>query len=299
MAAARTAALLSASVAALIPAAGALDNGLALTPQMGYNSWYDLTCSAAMNETTLRMTADKMVELNLPKLGYTYLNLDDCFVRDRLPNGTLVPDPTTFPSGMRALADYVHSKGMLFGVYTARCNQTCAQRPASLGHEAIDARTFALDWDADYLKEDSCRGCTTQDPMELYEIMSKALNATGKAVLFDMCWGTTQNMSQRVVTGNSWRIGPDDGNWVRNSKACRLFRAILYQLSTEHFTKTGSGQTYPEQFKTRHVSAGEHRAEHRHRLRFGGVRRSRALEQPVPPDLCRPRYARTRLLRHL
>ena len=141
-------------------------------------------------------------------------NLDDCYVHTRLPNGTLVPDPVTFPSGMRALADYVHSKKMLFGVYTARCAETCAGRPASLGHEAIDAHTFAIDWDADYLKEDSCRGCTHQDPMQLYMTMEAALNATGKPVLFDMCWGSTQNMSQRVITGNSWRIGPDDGNWV-------------------------------------------------------------------------------------
>ena len=72
---------------------------------------YDLECTDGMNETTLRATADKMVELGLPKLGYRYLNLDDCFVHERLPNGTLVPDPVKFPSGMRALADYVHSKG--------------------------------------------------------------------------------------------------------------------------------------------------------------------------------------------
>ena len=109
-------------------------------------------------------------------------NLDDCYVHSRLPNGTLVPDPVAFPSGMRALADYVHSKQMLFGVYTARCAETCAGRPASLGHEAIDAHTFAIDWDADYLKEDSCRGCTNQDPMELYMTMEAALNATGKPV---------------------------------------------------------------------------------------------------------------------
>jgi hypothetical protein len=113
----------------------------------------------------------------------------------------------------------VHSKGLLFGVYTARCAQTCARRPASLNHEELDAHTFAIEWDADYLKEDSCRGCSGQDPMRLYEIMSAALNKTGKPVLFDMCWGSTENMTQRVVTGNSWRIGPDDGNWpniVRN-----------------------------------------------------------------------------------
>merc|ERR1719221_1257388 len=83
-----------------------------------------------------------------------------------------------------------------------------------MNYEAIDAHTFAIEWDADYLKEDSCRGCPAGvDPMKQYETMSRALNATGKQVLFDMCWGSTDNMSQRVVTGNSWRIGPDDGNW--------------------------------------------------------------------------------------
>jgi alpha-galactosidase len=85
-----------------------------------------------------------------------YMNLDDCYVRSRLPNGTLVPDPVSFPSGMRALADYVHSRDMLFGVYTARCAQTCDKRPGSMDHEAVDAHTFAIDWDVDYLKEDSC-----------------------------------------------------------------------------------------------------------------------------------------------
>eukprot|EP00660_Eupelagonema_oceanica_P000162 gene162-20724_t len=192
---------------------------------MGYNSWYDLECSAAMDESTLRATADKMVELGLPKLGYKYLNLDDCYVHSRLPNGTLVPDPVKFPSGMRALADYIHSKGLLFGVYTARCRETCAGRPASLDNEAADAHTFAILWDADYskrtracgeaapgcgrpvytrvatclpatlthtspprLKEDSCRDCSgAAAPIELYAKMRDALNHTGKRVLFDMC----------------------------------------------------------------------------------------------------------------
>ena len=108
-------------------------------------------------------------------------------------------------------------KIMKYGLYTCRGQTQCGtaeyNAPGSLGHEKQDAQ-WMVDAGMDYLKEDSCRGCTHQDPMQLYMTMEAALNATGKPVLFDMCWGSTQNMSQRVITGNSWRIGPDDGNWV-------------------------------------------------------------------------------------
>merc|ERR1711933_7151 len=117
-----------------------LDNGLARTPQMGYNSWYDLECSEAMNETTLRSVADAMVAKGLDKLGYKYLNLDDCWAKGRHANGTLFADTKTFQSGtLKELADYVHSKGLLFGAYTDRGVTTCAGRPAAQGYEALDA----------------------------------------------------------------------------------------------------------------------------------------------------------------
>ena len=129
-----------------------------------------------MNESTVRATADALVTKDLARRGFKYVNLDDCYIKNRLPNGTLVPDPRTFPSGMRSLGDYIHnvsicpnktvhnmsicnysaSADMMFGVYTDRGPMTCAGRPAAQGFEAIDAATYA-NWTVDYLKEDSVR----------------------------------------------------------------------------------------------------------------------------------------------
>ena len=185
-------------------------------------------------------------------------NLDDCYVHSRLPNGTLVPDPVAFPSGMRALADYVHSKQMLFGVYTARCAETCAGRPASLGHEAIDAHTFAIDWDADYLKEDSCRGCTDQDPMELYMTMEAALNATGKPV--------------RVLRQLLFSIPSDQEIYL----AAGTVRYVL-GINAKHVAAGDHGQLMEDRARRREL--GQYRAQHRYRLRPRRVRR--AVSRPL------------------
>eukprot|EP00041_Stephanoeca_diplocostata_P014885 m.281600 g.281600 ORF g.281600 m.281600 type:complete len:307 (+) comp19841_c0_seq8:236-1156(+) len=159
------------------------------------------------------LTCHHQVSSGLRDAGYTYLNLDDCYVGSRAPNGTLLPDFRKFPSGMRDLSDYVHSKGLLFGVYTARCTNTCAGRPASMHHEVEDAHTFSDLWNVDYVKEDSCSGCGKVNATEQYATMSAALNATGRHILFDMCWGCITEIELRPAIGNSWRIGPDDGNW--------------------------------------------------------------------------------------
>ena len=141
----------------LIPLTAGLDNGLGGLPQMGYNSWYDLQCNDEMNEDVLKQTLDAFVLQGFPQLGYNYFNLDDCIVdSERDENGRLQGDRTKFSSGMRALSDYVHKNEMLFGVYTDRGNATCANRPAALGNEQLDADTYANDWQIDYLKEDSC-----------------------------------------------------------------------------------------------------------------------------------------------
>jgi alpha-galactosidase len=209
----------------LISAVSGLDNGLGRLPQMGYNSWYDLECTSAMNETTLMRTADAMVTKGFVALGYRYLNLDDCYIalinKGRLPNGTLYPDPKAFPSGMKALADYVHSKGMLFGLYTDRGTKTCAGRAAAEGHEVEDAMTYAR-WGVDYLKEDSCNAKDTEaTAFEQYGKMRDGLNATGRKIFFSLCgwhdWYAPPNPALNYTggksLGNSWRIGPDDGSW--------------------------------------------------------------------------------------
>ena len=112
----------------------ALDNGLGRTPPMGWNSWNHFHCN--INENLIRQTADLMVSTGLAAKGYRYINLDDCWQIDR--NATtkeIIEDKTKFPSGMAALAEYVHSKGLLFGLYSDAGNMTCAKRPGSLGYE--------------------------------------------------------------------------------------------------------------------------------------------------------------------
>eukprot|EP00054_Salpingoeca_dolichothecata_P014721 m.83605 g.83605 ORF g.83605 m.83605 type:complete len:192 (+) comp21131_c0_seq4:19-594(+) len=150
-------------LASLIVSTAGLDNGLGRTPQMGYNSWYDVECSDMMTEAVLQETAAMMNTLGLVELGYNYFNLDDCWAKGRYPNGSLYADPATFPSRtLKVLADVVHAGGMKFGTYTDRGPQTCAGRPAALGHETIDAQTYA-EWGVDYLKEDSCHASGDHD----------------------------------------------------------------------------------------------------------------------------------------
>ena len=119
-----------------------LDNGLGRTPPMGWNSWNKFNCN--INETLIRQTADLLVSTGLADLGYRYLNLDDCWQIDRnATTGEIIEDRAKFPSGMAALGEYIHSKGLLFGLYSDAGYKTCEGRPGSLGYEKIDAQTYA------------------------------------------------------------------------------------------------------------------------------------------------------------
>jgi alpha-galactosidase len=214
-------ALLSQQLLAPTSVVMALDNGLGLVPVMGYNAWFDMTALdwGGLNESMVRKTADKMIELGLDKLGYKYVNLDDGYMHSRSNStGVLQPDPTTFPSGLRNLSDFLHGRGLLFGIYTARCAQTCCGRPGSLGHEALDARTFAHAWRVDLVKEDSCGGCPASvQPITQYATMGAELNKTGRPIYFDLCAPGEIPVAQfpeAKRTGNSWRIGPDVGAWL-------------------------------------------------------------------------------------
>jgi len=191
----------------------ALNNGVGLRPPMGYNSWYDTVCSSDMNENIMRKTADALVAKGLTKLGYNYVNLDDCWGKGRNSDGTVYPDPVTFPSGIKALADYVHSKGLSFGIYTGRGPETCAGRPGSGGNEGVDAQTYAK-WGVDYVKEDSCNA--PQDhptAFKQYAIMRDALNKTGRPMYFALCGWYDWYAPVGFSLGNAWRIGPDDQTW--------------------------------------------------------------------------------------
>ena len=164
---------------------------LAKRPPMGWNSWN--TFGRDINENLIKETADIMVEQGYLAAGYEYLVIDDCWSKmERDENGRLVADPEKFPSGMKAVADYVHSKGLKFGMYSCASVRTCAGYPSSYDHEYVDAQTFA-DWGVDFLKYDFCNFPETGDCVGRYLQMSMALKATGRDILFSACnWGSKE-----------------------------------------------------------------------------------------------------------
>jgi len=206
--------------AVLIASTFALNNGVGLTPAMGYNTWNDFRCNGITAQHVTEV-ADKIVALGLSAVGYEYVNIDDCWAVSRGSDGRLVADPTAFPNGIKAVADYVHSKGLKFGIYTDRGPRTCAGRPASAGYESIDAQTFA-DWGVDYLKEDSCYA--TQDhgvAFHEYGLMRDALNKTGRHIYFSLCGWNAWYAPDGWSLGNSWRIAGDCNEWPSIYNAIR------------------------------------------------------------------------------
>ncbi|UJR16142.1 hypothetical protein I4U23_003053 [Adineta vaga] len=186
-----------------------LDNGLGKTPQMGWNSWNHFGCH--INETIIRQTADALVSTGLAKAGYTYVNVDDCWASSRdVKTKFILPDPSTFPSGMASLADYVHSRGLLFGLYSDAGYDTCAGRPGSFGYEEIDAHVYAQ-WKVDYLKYDNCNSRPTNKTIkERYERMRDALNLTGRPIFYSACeWGEMLPALWFRSVANSWRTTGD------------------------------------------------------------------------------------------
>ncbi|KAK4579423.1 hypothetical protein RGQ29_029191 [Quercus rubra] len=162
-----------------------LANGLGLTPQMGWNSWNHFNCK--VDEKVIKETADALVSTGLAKLGYIYVNIDDCWAEmHRDAKGNLLPKNSTFPSGIKALADYVHSKGLKLGIYSDAGQFTCSKTmPGSLGHEEQDAKTFAS-WGIDYLKYDNCYNDGTK-PTVRYPVMTRALTKAGRPIFFSLC----------------------------------------------------------------------------------------------------------------
>ncbi|XP_059455815.1 alpha-galactosidase 3 [Corylus avellana] len=190
-----------------------LSNGLAETPQMGWNSWNFFACN--INETVIKETADALVSTGLAELGYVYLNIDDCWSsKKRNSEGQLVPDPKAFPSGIKALADYVHTKGLKLGIYSDAGVFTCEVRPGSLYHENDDAELFAS-WGVDYLKYDNCFNLGIE-PKERYPPMRNALNATGRTIFYSLCeWGVDNPALWADKVGNSWRTTDDiNDSWA-------------------------------------------------------------------------------------
>ena len=161
---------------------------LTLTPPMGWNSWN--TFGTDISDRLIRESADALVDLGLKDAGYSYVVIDDGWSKpERDENGRLVADEKKFPDGMKALSDYIHGKGIKFGMYSCCGVRTCANYPGSFGHEFVDAQTFA-DWGVDFLKYDFCYKPERENGELLYRKMSMALRATGRDILLSACnWG--------------------------------------------------------------------------------------------------------------
>ena len=191
----------------LVPATFAQTSAsLAPTPPMGWNSWNKFGCN--VSDKLIREIADAVVSSGLQAAGYQYVNIDDCWQVSRDASGTIVADPARFPSGIKALADYVHGKGLKLGIYTDAGTGTCEKRPGSLNHEVQDAKTYAS-WGIDYVKIDWCNA-EGLDPEVQYAKLRDALANSGRPIVFSICnWGVKTPWRWGPATGNLWRTTGD------------------------------------------------------------------------------------------
>ncbi|MFF0174315.1 glycoside hydrolase family 27 protein [Micromonospora profundi] len=214
-----------------VPMAQALENGVARTPPMGWNSWNSFGCN--INEALIRQTADAIVSSGMRDLGYEYVVVDDCwFNPNRDSSGNIQGDPTRFPSGMKALGDYLHARGLKFGLYQVPVDKTCAQyfgaypgATGSRGHEVQDARQFAA-WGVDFLKYDWCSpNGSIDEQVATFAKMRDALAATGRPIVYSINpnsihaktgplrdWSDVSNMWRTTedIT-NAWDTGQTNG----------------------------------------------------------------------------------------
>ena len=197
----------------LITLISSLDNGLGLTPQMGWNTWNKFACK--IEEKLIRDSIDALVNTGLKDLGYNYMNLDDCWQKSR-NNETkvIVPDADKFPNGIKPLADYAHSKGLKFGLYSDAGNFTCQLRPGGYGYEEIDAKTYN-ECGVDYLKYDNCMNGGISAKVR-YPRMTIELMKQKNPIFFSICqWGEEEIPTWGRALGNSWRTTLDiTDNWA-------------------------------------------------------------------------------------
>ncbi|WNV92124.1 NPCBM/NEW2 domain-containing protein [Umezawaea sp. Da 62-37] len=179
---------------------------------MGFNNWNSTHCRAEFNDQMIRGIADLFVSRGLKDAGYNYVNIDDCWAEtSRDSAGNLVPNRTRFPNGIKAVADYVHGKGLKFGLYSSAGTMTCNELgfPGGIGHERQDANLFAS-WGVDYLKYDNCGDHLGQGGQQRYTAMRDALLATGRPILYSICeWGSESPWDWAQTVGNSWRTTGD------------------------------------------------------------------------------------------
>lgn len=201
---------------------------LSLTPPMGWNTWNTFNCE--INEKLVKEAADALIASGMKDAGYEYINIDDCWQVGRNSDGTIQVDKERFPSGMKALADYIHSKGLKFGIYSDGGYKTCAKRPGSLNYETIDARTYAQ-WGVDFLKYDYCYSKSPDEggnpnaseeyTRKIYQTMADAIKVSGREMVFSLCsWGEGKPWKWGAEVGNLWRttydIIPKWKIWTRN-----------------------------------------------------------------------------------
>ena len=217
----------------------ALDNGLAKTPPMGWNSWNKFGCN--VSEDLIRQAADALVSSGMKDAGYQFVVIDDCWQVSRDKEGNIVPDPQHFPSGIKKLADYVHSKGLKFGIYSDAGTGTCQNRPGSRGYEFQDARQYA-EWGVDYLKYDWCNH-STQNSEASYSIMRDALAKSGRPIVFSLCeWGSTKPWLWAKDVGNLWRTTGDIApKWDSGEKEDGLGVVQILDLEDGLQTYAGPG----------------------------------------------------------
>ncbi|WP_041855556.1 glycoside hydrolase family 27 protein [Candidatus Korobacter versatilis] len=191
-------------------------NAYAPTPPMGWNTWNKFACN--VDEKLIRGAADALVSSGMKDAGYHYLVIDDCWQVSRDGKGNIVADPQRFPSGIKALAAYVHHKGLKFGIYSDIGTKTCQGRPGSRGHEFQDALQYAA-WDVDYLKLDWCNTGTQNAPAS-YKTMRDAIDATGRPIVLSICeWGKSKPWLWAKDTGNLWRTTDDiQDRWAGKKK---------------------------------------------------------------------------------
>lgn len=188
------------------PAAQAVDAGLAATPPMGWNSWNHFGCE--ITEWNIRDMADALVSSGMRDAGYTYVVVDDCWQVARAKDGTIIADPLRFPSGIKNLAEYVHARGLKFGLYTSAGNYTCQERPGSRGYEELDMATYAA-WGVDYVKIDWCF-TDGLDARTAYVRYRDAITKTGRPMLLSICeWGENRPWEWGRGVGHLWRVTGD------------------------------------------------------------------------------------------
>jgi hypothetical protein len=196
------------------------NQGLALTPPMGWNSWNAF--EKDIDEDKIKSIADAMVSSGMRDAGYIYLVLDDAWLAsERDENGVLMADPNKFPSGMQAIGDYIHSRGLKYGIYQDRGKWTCQQLPGSFEHEQIDMQTFAA-WGVDYIKLDSCFAESNgRMSSEDYALYRKYIEQTGRPIVLSIsdfgnaawAWGGKES-------GQLWRTSNDIYPWMDSVYAC-------------------------------------------------------------------------------